>query len=63
MAKRKGKLGFPARLYVHFEEDVNDPKSGFYSADETIKSKEDGDAVAIYELREVKSMKITQELK
>lgn len=57
------KLGFPKLLYVHFEEDDNDPKAGFFSADETIRSKDDGDYVAIYELREVKTMEITQKLK
>lgn len=54
---------FPKRLYVHFEKDDNDDGGGFFSADETIQSKDDGDAVAIYELREVKTMKVTQELK
>lgn len=61
MAKRKG--GFPKRLYVHFEEDRYDPESGFFNADETIQSKEDGAVVAVYELRDVKRMKVTQELK
>lgn len=52
---------FPKTLYVVLEEDSNDPDGGFFSCDEEPKA-EDGQRIAVYERREIRTMKITKEL-
>jgi hypothetical protein len=47
---------------VKRETDRNDPDASYLLADETTEAMEDGDAVAIYDFREVKTKRVTHTL-
>lgn len=52
---------FPARIFVKWDDNVplNDP---YLSASETSDGFEDGDRVAVYELKETHTLKVTRQL-
>lgn len=52
---------FPKELFVHLEES-DGTIDAFWAADETTDSIDDGVKVAIYELKEVKRMRVTRNL-
>jgi hypothetical protein len=49
-------------MYLTRETDPNDPETSYFSANETAETAEDGDDVAIYELQEVKTKRVTHTL-
>lgn len=53
-------LKFPKQIYVKREEDTDG--SSYLLADETPDTIEDGEKVAIYELREVQTKRVTHTL-
>jgi len=57
------KKALPKRIYVKRETDQNDKASTWLQAEETMDSMEHGDAVGIYELKEMRVMEITRSLK
>lgn len=57
MAKKKTQQ-FPPVLFVNYEEDGE-----FFNADADPGKREDGEYVAIYELKQIKRMKVTKELR
>ena len=58
MAKKQQATKFPKRLFVNVEDD----DLAWFNAHTDIDGKDDGAAVAIYELREIKRMKVTKDL-
>lgn len=60
MAKKKSM--FPKTMYVHVENE-GEGADEFFSADTAVDTLKDGQRVAVYELREVRTMQVTRELK
>ncbi len=56
------KSSLPKRIYVKREVDENDKDSTWLTANETIRSMDDGDRVGVYELKEMRTMRIDQRL-
>lgn len=53
---------FPPRIYVRREEDASDPEHWWLNAEPDMGAFDDGDRVAIYELKETRVLKVTREL-
>lgn len=57
---KKQTPGLPKRIYVKLETDTDEP---YLIADESADSMENGERVGVYELVEMKTMRVTRELK